>query len=306
MRRDILWLLGALLLLGACTTPGATHPAAAGTLSTWYPDGYVPVDATPDAGTEVAAPDTEAADALADADDATPAAAVDAADAATPDAIAGDVTADVADVADAADAPDIADIVDVPAEDTAPPGVCFKGAPPVGDAFVADIPPGDPDSCPTVTPPATWFTTVPAPTLTVTPGSLAADGTFSAYVNDGWAPINYGTQGGFHVWAGFTVGTLTGATAPTLPFDVQIWADSACTTVASGVASVVTTVQVADGVYSNVFTGSSGIPTQFYLPAASSYLYCGVWVNLHIRVHDPASGGWGEAVRSLRLYDSKP
>ena len=197
-------------------------------------------------------------------------------------------------------------VPDVPDVDAGPPGVCFKGAPPTGDAFVADVPPDDPSVCPTVAPTSGWFTDVPPPSLEVTPGYLADTGEFVAYKEDDWVPIIYGMQGSFHVWAGFTVANIPNATAATFPLDVQIWADTTCVMVASGVANKVTTVPTIDGKYSNVFVGSSGVPVQFYVAAASSYMYCGIWVSLHIRVHDPVSNAWGEAVRTLRIYDSKP
>jgi hypothetical protein len=291
----------AVLLISACGSPGAATPEVDATLGNWFADGVALADTAPDA----AGTDAAVADAIA----VTPDVALDVADGATTDVQLADVvTADVviADVADSAAVSDVPDVVDVPDVDAGPPGVCFKGAPPSGDAFVADILPDNPSACPTNALPPTWFTgDVPAATLIVTPGSLDSTGAFSAYLNDAWVPIIYGPQGSFHIWAGFTISPLA-VTTPTLAVDVQVWADENCVTKASGVASKVTTVQVADGVYSNVFTGSSGIPTQFYVPAASSYLYCGHWVNLHIRVHDPASGTWGETVRSLRIYDSKP
>lgn len=313
---------GLLLLTSGCSKPVAAPATLDGTLGNWYADATEPDDSAHDAAVADATNDAtaDASDTVADTQPGLPDAATP--DAATPDiaapdtmdALADAVTADAGDaslpdspdtaaVVDVADVPDVPDVAPL---DTGPPGVCFKGAPPSGDAFVADILPDDPATCPTTAPPAAWFTTVPAPTLVVTPGTLGADGTFAAYENDAWVPIVYGQQGGFHVWAGFTVGKIANATAPTLALDVQIWADTSCVTVASGVKSKETTVQVGDGQYANVFTGSNGIPTQFYVPAGSAYLYCGLWLNLHIRVHDPVSGAWGEAVRSLRVYDSKP
>ncbi len=309
-------LMVALTLLAAACGQAAAVPAAIdGTLSNWYPDGYVAEDAAPDAVADVGTADA-VADAVADAGDATADTLPDLPDATTPDGLADAATAEVltdaTDAADAADVPDVADVADVadvpdvPAADTGPAGVCFKGAPPSGDAFVADITATDPTTCPTTAPPATWVAPTPAPTLVVTPGFLGAGDAFVAYKDNDWVPIIYGMQGSFHVWAGFTVDGIPNATAPTLPLDVQIWGETSCVTVASGVAAKVATVPTTSGAYSNVFVGSSGVPTQFYVPAASSYLYCGIWLDLHIRVHDPVSNAWGEAVRTLRIYDSKP
>ena len=305
------------LLLAACGHGVTTAPAQKGTLSNWYADAAAAPAASADAVAD-AAPDqvADAADATADAlPDAATADAL--ADAATADT-AADGAADAAEAPDLPDVPEVADIPDVPdVADTADvadvpdagdsgAGICFHGGPPAADAFVADSSPMDPATCPTLTPPASWFATVPAPTLVVTPGFLGADGQFAPYVNDQWAPIVYGMQGSFHVWAGFTVAQVPNATAASVQLDVQIWGDTDCVTVNSGIANVVTAVPTIDGQYSTIFAGSSGIPTQFYVPAASSYLYCGIWLNLHVRVHDPVSGAWGEAVRTLRLYDSKP
>ncbi len=307
------------VLLTACGHAVPTTPAQTGTLGNWYADAAAAPDASADAIADADADDA-APDAVADAADATPDALPDLPDAATADALADAPTADVVaddaadaadapdlqEVADVPDAPDVADVADAPDAGDSSAGICFHGGPPAADAFVADIAPMDPGTCPTLTPPASWFATVPAPSLVVTPGFLGADGLFAPYVNDQWAPIVYGMQGSFHVWAGFTVAQIPNATASTLQLDVQIWGDTGCVTVNSGIANVVTAVPTTDGQYSTIFVGSSGIPTQFYVPAASSYLYCGIWLNLHMRVHDPVSGAWGEAVRTLRLYDSKP
>lgn len=323
MTRPNLWLAIA-LLLAACGKTSAVAEALDGTLTNWYPDGYLAADgsdtATVDATVDAATDAIADADAVADASDATADTLPDLPDAVTADGLAdaatadsdtsSDDAADIADVSDVADVPDAADVPDVPdavdAPDTGPGGICFKGGPPVGDAYVADVPATDPATCPTVPPTSSWFTSVPPPTLDVTPGFLDTDGNFKAYQDNDWVPLIYGMQGSFHVWAGFSVDKIPNATAATLPLDVQIWGDTECVTVASGVMAKVTTVPTATTAYSNVFVGSSGVPTQFYVPAASSYLYCGIWLSLHIRVHDPVSGAWGEGVRTLRLYDSKP
>ena len=278
----------------AALPDAATLDAAAGDLATADTATALPAAATVALATAAGAVDGDAGS--PDVPDA-----VGTADAvAAPDAFA-DGAGDLA-----ADAPKDSAGAEVAAPaDAAAPGVCFKGGPPAPDAFVADVPPPQPASCPAVAPPGGWFTAVPPPTLQVVPGTLGADGSFAAYPNLAWVPLVYGSQGSFHIWAGFQVSGLAKGAAG-IALDVQIWLDDACTLVASGLASKVNAVLGSDGSYSNVYSGSLGVPTQFYVVAAKASLYCGSWVSLHVRVHDPAGGAWGESAVTLRLYDSKP
>lgn len=190
------------------------------------------------------------------------------------------------------------------ASTTAAPGVCFKGAAPTGDVFVADVPRDDSAGCTPPPLPSAWFAEVPAPTLALTLGRGDAAGTFIPYLDGDWAPIFYGPQGGFHLWAGFRT-QLPGKTDASLLMDVQVWSESSCIKVASGLGSVATVLLGSDGNYSNVYTGAYGLADAFFVPASSSRFYCGQWVTLHVRARLRDTGLWGESAVTVRIYDTK-
>lgn len=253
-----------------------------------------------------------ASDSIADAVSAAPdladtAGEPDGTDAQT-SALPQDTTADTA----VSDAADVTVLTDATAADTGaaqdvdagPPGVCFKGGPPQGDAFVADVPAPDAAPCPPPAVPPGWFADVPPATLSLTLGTGGSDGNFVPYSNGDWAPMVYGAQGGFHVWAGFKT-VLPGHTEPKVTMEVQIWSESECVKVGNGLGTLVTAVQLADGSYSNVFPTSMGVADAFYLVAALSWQYCGQWVTMHVRAHLPETAVWGESQVTLRLYDTK-
>ena len=237
-----------------------------------------------------------------------PAAAADPADPAA-DPRADGAGHDAADVPAPGDAP--AAVSDAAADsaatsdaDAGPPGVCFKGAPPQADAFVADVPQPPAAACAPPSLPPTWFADAPPATLALVLGTGAADGQFVPASNGDWTVMAYGAQGGFHVWAGFKT-LLPGHTEPKVTMDVQIWSEIGCVKVGTGLGTLVSAVQLADGSYSNVFPGSPGVADAFYVLAALSWQYCGQWVTLHVRAHLPGTTSWGEAQVTLRLYDSK-
>lgn len=221
------------------------------------------------------------------------------------DALLTDTLSDAADVPPLVDtqpdaAPDVAKDVDA-----GTPGLCFFGAPPAADAFVADMLQPDVQTCTPISPPSTWFPgSPPQPTLPLTLGLANGEGKFEPYIDGGWAPFGYGFQGGIHAWGGFTT-QLPGVVAASVTLDVQVWADSGCSPVASGLGNLVSAVPDGKGGYTNVAPGYSPVMTQFYVPASAASQVCGQWITLHVRVHDPVSGAWGDAQVNVRMYDTK-
>ncbi len=299
-----------------------TDAAGSGVTSADAPSGDViaPDVIAPDMiGVDTLAADTVATDALttdALAPDASPtdAASGDGGDVATGDATSDTVDAGILDggVEDGA----MSDSADGGPEDAeasgadSGPQVCFHGAPPGPNANVADVPQADFTKCKLPTP--SFFGTtcvVPSPTLKVELGTHnPVTGAFVPYVDNQWLPMVHGPQGGFHVYVATRVTIPWGAGFdPVVKLQAEIQGYAGCKLAAAGKQPVLYAhaEKLKTGVYTTASTTSAGTLVVFPVSSGLSHLYCGIWLELVLRVRVFGTNKWGQATLTVRTYDMK-
>ena len=300
------------LILGGC----ANEPYAAGDAG-----GAVADAAASDVSEVSDASDVSDAEGWTDAgDDAELAATLDAAQDATDGVdLSGDASAtdgstdgDVSDDLDTALDVDVEDAGDAAladsTEDDAGPQTCFVNAPPGPDASVADVPQPDFSAC-TLGPPSFFKAgeTIAKPSLKVELGTHdPTTGAFVPYVDDQWLPMVHGPQGGFHVFLATRV-TLPGVSEAFVKLQGESLGYAGCKPAAIGKQPVMyanpdTTVANA---YTTATKTSAGTLVIFPVPSGLSHLYCGIWLELVVRVRQFGSDAWGESNLTVRLYDTQ-
>ena len=189
--------------------------------------------------------------------------------------------------------------------DEADPTVCFDHEP-TAEETVADLPMPPTGCCADVAPTfAKEGDELPEPTLAVELGVWDSEGAaFVAYEEGAWAPLRAGIMaGGFHIWAGFRV-TLPGGAPAKVKLQVSAQGLVDCQGYALGTSPVVFADRVGDSQqwqYAN--EKNPGVQVGFPYATTASCAFCGRWLDLRVAVRDSASGAWGEARRTLRLYD---
>ncbi len=207
----------------------------------------------------------------------------------------------------AACTPDKAELMKVVTEDpctAAHPELCSVGGPPA-PGIANPLPAPDFGCCEA---PIDFFpnqqTNPPPPTLDIEIGRWdPVAKTFEPFEDGGWAELEIGPQGMFHVWTSARL-KLPGVTGKLRTARVRARGFDGCKLVAGNSMPKISLEpepgDTGKWVYSP--TKNAGWVTVFGYGPWHACRYCGHWLDLRVAVRDVETGAWGEGKVRVRTY----
>lgn len=183
------------------------------------------------------------------------------------------------------------------------PSKCPLGGPPA-PGEVDPLPAPDAGCCPATVSFSESEPPLPPPSLEVEIGSWDDSvGVFTPYTDGGWAAIEVGPQGMFHVWTSLRV-KLPAMTGGKRMVQVRGRGYDGCVYVAGSFISKVPLIpepgETGRWVYAN--GDNPGFQTVFGYGPWHACRFCGHWLDLRVAVREEGAAAWGEGRVRIRTW----
>lgn len=149
----------------------------------------------------------------------------------------------------------------------------------------------------------------PPQSLAITLGRVTDAGKFQTWPQGVWVPMEYGGNGGFHIWVAMLF-ALPGATEPKRKVQADVTLYDGCRLVGYAFQPTIYPVRQTDGTYRQGDPNSPGLAVRFVDTGEATGKSvapkdaCNRWFDVRVALRDLKSGAWGEATVRVRTYDT--